>query len=60
VNKSGQDDSTLFDIYVYLAQKPKKQLLIPISKKSTMQNLLDKILEDLQMLDDEYKGLRGM
>lgn len=56
----GKDNISLFDIYVNLSLKPgKPPFLINITKKMTLDQLQQLIKDNIEMLYEEFKGLKG-
>lgn len=60
VSKLGKDDRKLFDIMISLQSKPDDKNLIEITMKQDFNNLLQRIRETFEMMNDDLKGLQGL
>lgn len=60
VSSKGIDDRALFDVYVSLKNLPDERLLVTISKKLTMQDLYNLVIEAFEMKYAYFKGLKGL
>ena len=60
VSSKGIDDRALYDVYVSLKSSPDERLLITISKKLTMQDLYNLVIEAMESKYTYLKGLKGL
>jgi hypothetical protein len=60
VSNLGKDDRKLFDIMISLQSKPDDKNLIEITMKQDFNNLLQRIRETFEMMNDDLKGLQGL
>jgi hypothetical protein len=60
VSKENRDDQRVFDIYISLRLMPHDRMLVEITEKQSVQTLQAKIVDNLQMKYELFKGLRGV